>query len=92
MKIIPSILNIKSCASLDEQVLKDLEAAEPQRTIAELLDKEKKLFIPTEEKTDNEYLRQKLHSKTFWSETARQFDEATGGQLYQPCPNPTNYY
>lgn len=41
MKIIPSILNIKSCASLDKQVLKDLEASEPQRTLAELLDEEK---------------------------------------------------
>lgn len=41
MKIIPSILNIKSCASLDVEVLKDLEADQSNRTIAELLDEEK---------------------------------------------------
>lgn len=36
--IIPTVLYIKSCASLDAEVLKDLEAIEPNRTIAELLD------------------------------------------------------
>jgi hypothetical protein len=43
---------------------------------------EQRLFIPSEEKNDNEYLRQKLHSKTFWTEIERQFDETTGELLY----------
>lgn len=43
---------------------------------------EQRLLIPSEEKNDNEYLRQKLHSKTFWTEIERQFDETTGELLY----------
>jgi hypothetical protein len=36
--ITPSILNVKSCASLEAEVLKDLESTEPSKTIAEILD------------------------------------------------------
>lgn len=43
---------------------------------------EQHLLIPNEEKSDNEYLRQKLHSKTFWQEIERQFDETTGELRY----------
>lgn len=43
---------------------------------------EKRLLIPPEEKNDNEYIRQKLHSKTFWEEIVRQFDEDTGELKY----------
>jgi hypothetical protein len=41
---------------------------------------EQKLFISDDEKSDAEYLRRKLYSKTFWSEIERQFDEV-GGEL-----------
>lgn len=43
---------------------------------------ENKLYIPTEEKNDNEFLKHKLHSKTFWSEIVRQFDAETGELQY----------
>lgn len=43
---------------------------------------EKRLFVPSDEKNDNEYLRQRLHSKTFWSEIVRQFDDSTGELVY----------
>ena len=39
---------------------------------------EQKLFISSDDKKDDETLRYKLHSKTFWSEIIRQFDEDTG--------------
>lgn len=35
-----------------------------------------------EEKGENEVLRRKLHSKTFWTEIVRQFDADTGELLY----------
>ena len=44
--------------------------------------KEKKLYIPSDEKNENEILRRKLHSKTFWSEITRQFDEDSGELEY----------
>jgi hypothetical protein len=43
---------------------------------------EQSLIIPSSEKHDCEILRQKLHSKTFWSEIARQFDENSGELKY----------
>ncbi len=44
--------------------------------------KENKLYIPSDEKNENEILRRKLHSKTFWSEIARQFDADSGELEY----------
>jgi uncharacterized protein Smg (DUF494 family) len=43
---------------------------------------EQKLFISSDQKKDDETLRYKLHSKTFWSEIIRQFDEDTGELKY----------
>lgn len=43
---------------------------------------ENQLAIPENEKNDTEFLKQKLHSKTFWSEILRQFDEETGELQY----------
>jgi hypothetical protein len=43
--------------------------------------KENKLYASDDIK-EVEILRQKLHSKTFWSEIEKQFDEATGELLY----------
>ena len=43
---------------------------------------ENKLLISDTEKNDNEYLRQKLYTKTFWPEIARQFDDTTGELKY----------
>jgi hypothetical protein len=43
---------------------------------------ENQLAIPENEKNDSEFLKQKLHSKTFWSEILRQFDEETGELQY----------
>jgi hypothetical protein len=43
---------------------------------------ENKLYIPTEEKNDQEFLRHKLHAKTFWPEINRQFDAETGELQY----------
>ena len=43
---------------------------------------ENSLLIPESEKRNDEYLRQKLHCKTFWSEITRQFDEETGELKY----------
>lgn len=44
--------------------------------------KENQLIISQEEKNDTEFLRQKLHAKTFWSEITRQFDYETGELQY----------
>jgi len=43
---------------------------------------ENRLAVSDEDKNDNETLRRKLHSKTFWKEIIRQFDEDTGELLY----------
>lgn len=43
---------------------------------------ENRLLISDEEKNDSEILRQKLHTKTFWKEIQRQFDEDTGELAY----------
>lgn len=43
---------------------------------------EQNLIVPVSEKHDNEILRQKLHSKTFWHEVQKQFDEASGELTY----------
>lgn len=44
--------------------------------------KENQLLVSDEEKTDINYLKQKLHTKTFWNEVTRQFDEDTGELQY----------
>ena len=43
---------------------------------------EQRLFIPSEEKNDYEYLKQRLHAKNFWKEIERQFDEESGELKY----------
>lgn len=43
---------------------------------------ESRLTVPTEEKNDNAFLKQKLHTKTFWTEVQRQFDEESGELAY----------
>lgn len=43
---------------------------------------ENQLLIPEDEKSDTEFLRQKLYTKTFWSEILRQFDNETGELQY----------
>lgn len=43
---------------------------------------ENRLDIPSDEKNQDEILRRKLHSKTFWSEIARQFDKDSGELEY----------
>jgi len=43
---------------------------------------ENALLVSDSEKNDNDYLKHKLHSKTFWHEIKRQFDEDTGELLY----------
>jgi len=43
---------------------------------------ENRLFVPSDEKSENETLKRKLHSKTFWPEIARQFDEESGELQY----------
>lgn len=43
---------------------------------------EKRLYVSGQEKLDHEILRQKLHSKTFWSEIERQFDSDSGELKY----------
>lgn len=43
---------------------------------------ENSLLIPDTEKKNDEFLRQKLHCKTFWNEILRQFDEDTGELQY----------
>jgi len=43
---------------------------------------ENSLLIPAEEKSNDEYLRHKLYSKTFWIEIKRQFDSETGELPY----------
>jgi hypothetical protein len=44
--------------------------------------KENRLYIPNDEKNENEVLKRKLHSKTFWPEITRQFDEESGELEY----------
>lgn len=44
--------------------------------------KENQLVVSQEEKNDTEFLRQKLHVKTFWTEIMRQFDHDTGELQY----------
>lgn len=44
--------------------------------------KENQLLVSQEEKNDTEFLRQKLHTKTFWTEITRQFDYETGELQY----------
>jgi hypothetical protein len=44
--------------------------------------KENRLFVPSDEKNQDEVLRYKLHSKTFWLEISRQFDEDSGELEY----------
>jgi hypothetical protein len=39
-------------------------------------------LLSSDSKEDNEYLKYKLHSKTFWNEIKRQFDEDTGELEY----------
>lgn len=43
---------------------------------------ENSLLVSDDEKQDSIYLKQKLHSKTFWQEIKRQFDEDTGELNY----------
>lgn len=43
---------------------------------------EQSLMLSDSEKSDNDYLKHKLHSKTFWGEIKRQFDEDTGELQY----------
>ena len=43
---------------------------------------ENRLFVPSDEKSENDTLRRKLHSKTFWAEITRQFDEDSGELEY----------
>jgi hypothetical protein len=43
---------------------------------------EKSLLVSDSEKKDNDYLKYKLHSKTFWNEIKRQFDEDSGELQY----------
>jgi hypothetical protein len=43
---------------------------------------ENQLMIPEDEKTNVNYLKQKLRTKTFWGEIQRQFDEDTGELQY----------
>lgn len=44
--------------------------------------KEHRLFVPEDEKHDNDFLINKLHSKTFWNEITRQFDTTSGELQY----------
>ena len=43
---------------------------------------ENQLVVSEDEKNNVESLRQKLHTKTFWSEIKRQFDDSTGELQY----------
>jgi len=43
---------------------------------------ENQLLVPSDVKKDNETLKYKLHSKTFWTEITRQFDAETGELEY----------
>lgn len=43
---------------------------------------EQRLLISDDEKSDSDYLKRKLHSKTFWTEIERQFDEDSGELEY----------
>jgi len=43
---------------------------------------EQRLLISDDEKNDSDYLKRKLHSKTFWTEIERQFDENSGELEY----------
>jgi hypothetical protein len=43
---------------------------------------ENKLLISDSDKSTQEFLKQKLHSKTFWPEITRQFDDDNGERAY----------
>ena len=43
---------------------------------------ENKLVVSSEDRNEQEILRQKLHAKTFWPEIVRQFDEDSGELRY----------
>ena len=43
---------------------------------------EENLYVSSEEKNDYELIRRKLHSKNFWTEIQRQFDEDSGELKY----------
>jgi hypothetical protein len=43
---------------------------------------ENNLLVSDDEKSQNDYLKHKLHSKTFWSEIKRQFDSDSGELQY----------
>lgn len=43
---------------------------------------EQNLYVSSEEKNDYELIRRKLHSKNFWTEIQRQFDEDSGELKY----------
>jgi len=43
---------------------------------------ENRLYVSSDEKSENEILKRKLHSKTFWNEIERQFDEHSGELEY----------
>lgn len=43
---------------------------------------EQNLYVSSEEKNDYNFLQRKLHSKNFWPEIQRQFDEETGELKY----------
>ena len=43
---------------------------------------ENQLIVPDDEKNEHQTLKRKLHSKTFWQEIIRQFDEDTGELKY----------
>jgi IS30 family transposase len=76
----------------EEKYIKDNFSKLSVATIAENLNRhsapiqrfidENSLFVPDEEKEDIEYLKRKLHTKTFWLEIKRQFDEETGELEY----------
>lgn len=40
------------------------------------------LYVSDDEKNENQYLKHKLHSKSFWNEVKKQFDEDTGELQY----------
>jgi hypothetical protein len=62
-----------------EQIAESLNRSEAP--IKRYID-ENNLYLSSDEKKDNETLRYKLHSKTFWPEIARQFDAETGELEY----------
>lgn len=73
-KFIRDNINALSIENIAEQLNRNVEP------INRYID-ENQLFS-SEEKNENETLRRKLRSKTFWNEIARQFDEHTGELEY----------